>query len=49
MNVQNVFPIVLTFLPNGNSFINGVPIISINKLNSFLLDFDNIHQYFYKL
>ena len=49
MNVQNVFPIVLTFLPNGNSFINGVPIISINKLNSFLLDFDNIYQYFYKL
>jgi len=49
MKVQNVFPIVLTFLPNGNSFINGVPIISINKLNSFLLDFDNIHQYFYKL
>ena len=49
MNVQNVFPIVLTFLPNGNGFINGVPIISINKLNSFLLDFDNIYQYFYKL
>ena len=49
LKVQNVFPIVLTFLPNGNSFINGVPIISINKLNSFLLDFDNIHQYFYKL
>jgi Holliday junction resolvase-like predicted endonuclease len=49
IKVQNVFPIVLTFLPNGNSFINGVPIISINKLNSFLLDFDNIHQYFYKL
>jgi len=49
LKVQNVFPIVLTFLPNGNSIINGVPIISINKLNSFLLDFDNIHQYFYKL
>ena len=49
LKVQNVFPIVLTFLPNGNSFINGVPIISINKLNSFLLDFDNIYQYFYKL
>ena len=49
LKVQNVFPIVLTFLPNGNSFINGVPIISINKLNSFLLDFDNICQYFYKL
>ena len=49
IKVQNVFPIVLTFLPNGNSFINGVPIISINKLNSFLLDFDNIHQYFYNL
>ena len=49
LKVQNVFPIVLTFLPNGNSFNNGVPIISINKLNSFLLDFDNIHQYFYKL
>jgi hypothetical protein len=49
IKVQKVFPIVLTFLPNEVDFIDGVPIISINKLNSFLLDFDNIHQYFYEL
>ena len=49
MNIQNVFPIVLTFLPNNDGIIDGVPIIPINKLNSFLLDFDNIFQYFYKL
>ena len=49
MNIQNVFPIVLTFLPNGKNFINEVPIISINKFNSFLLDFENLNHHFFKL
>ena len=43
MNIENAFPIVLTFLPNNFLFIDNVPIVSVNKLNSFLLDFDS-HQ-----
>lgn len=49
MKIENAFPIVLTFLPNTFGFIDGVPIVSINKLNSFLLDFDSINQNLYKI
>lgn len=49
MDIENAFPIVLTFLPNNYEFIDGVPIVSINKLNSFLIDFDNLNQYLYKI
>ncbi|MER5176387.1 MAG: NERD domain-containing protein [Candidatus Nitrosocosmicus sp.] len=49
MNIENAFPIILTFLPNDFGYIDGVPIVSINKLNSFLLDFDGIYQNFYKI
>ena len=49
MNVENAFPIVITFLPNAFEFIDGVPIVSINKLNSFLLDFDGLNQNFFKI
>jgi hypothetical protein len=49
MNIKNAFPIILTFLPNTLEFVDDVPIVSINKLNSFLLDFDSLHQNFYKI
>jgi hypothetical protein len=49
MNIENAFPIILTFLPNTFGFIDGVPIVSVNKLNSFLLDFDSINQNLYKI
>lgn len=49
IDIEKAFPIVLTFLPNNYEFIDGVPVVSINKLNSFLLDFDNCYQYFYKI
>ena len=49
MNIENAFPIILTFLPNDFGYIDGVPIVSIDKLNSFLLDFDGIYQNFYKI
>ncbi len=41
MNIESAYPIILTFLPNNFQFIDDVPIIPINKLNSFLLDFDS--------
>ena len=44
MNIKNAFPIILTFLPCATQFIDGIPIVSINTLNSFLLDFDGYHQ-----
>lgn len=40
MKIEDAFPIILTLLPNEFQFVNDVPIISIDKLNSFLLDFD---------
>jgi Nuclease-related domain len=49
LNIENAFPIVLTFLPNNFLFIDDVPIIPINKLNSFLLDFDYINHNLYKI
>jgi hypothetical protein len=49
MNIINAFPIILTFLPSAIQFIDGVPIVSINTLNSFLLDFDNNCQNFCKI
>jgi hypothetical protein len=49
LNIENAFPIVLTFLPNNFLFIDNVPIIPVNKLNSFLLDFDCINHNLYKI
>jgi hypothetical protein len=49
MNIKNAFPIILTFLPNTFELVDGVPIVSINKLNSFLLDFECLNQNFYKI
>jgi len=49
MNIKNAFPIILTFLPSTIQFIDGIPIVSINTLNSFLLDFDNNCQNFCKI
>lgn len=49
MKVENAFPIILTLLPNGSQFVNDVPIISIDKLNSFLLDFDMCYQNIFKI
>jgi Nuclease-related domain len=44
MDIKNAFPIILTFLPSAIQFIDGIPIVSINALNSFLMDFDNNYQ-----
>jgi nuclease-like protein len=49
LNIENAFPIVLTFLSNNFLFIDDVPIIPINKLNSFLLDFDCTNHNIYKI
>jgi hypothetical protein len=49
MNIKNAFPIILTFLPNTFELVDDVPIVSINKLNSFLLDFECLNQNFYKI
>lgn len=46
--VENIFPIIITFLPYKSLFIDDVPIVSVNKLNSFLLDFDNYCQFMFK-
>lgn len=48
-HVKNAFPIILTFLPCDFTFVNNVPIVSVNALNSFLLDFDNNCQDFHKV
>ena len=40
MKIENAVPIILTLLPNEFQFVDDVPIITIDKLNSFLLDFD---------
>ncbi|MDQ4073051.1 MAG: restriction endonuclease [Thermoproteota archaeon] len=44
---KKAFPVILTFLPVGFSSVNDVPIVSVNQLNSFLLDFDCNCQNFY--
>jgi hypothetical protein len=49
MNVENAFPIILTLLPSGPQFVNDVPVITIDKLNSFLLDFDMYYQNMFKV
>jgi len=49
MNIESAFPIILTFLPNNFRFIDDVPIIPINKLNSFLLDFDSYYHNLFKI
>ncbi len=49
MKVENAFPIILTLLPNGSQFVNDVPIVTIDKLNSFLLDFDMYYQNMLKI
>ena len=49
MNIKNAFPIVLTFLPNAIQFIDGIPLVSISALNSFLMDFDDGCQNFCKI
>ncbi len=45
--VKKAFPIIITFLPVGFTAVNDVPIVSVNQLNSFLLDFDCNYQNFY--
>lgn len=49
INIESAFPIVLTLLPNYHEIVDDVPIISIDKLNSFLLDFDSINHNFYSI
>ena len=49
MKIENAVPIILTLLPNEFQFVNDVPIITIDKLNSFLLDFDVYYQNIFKI
>lgn len=49
IKIQHAFPIVLTFLPNCYKFVDDVPIVSIDKLNSFLLDFDGVNDNIYSI
>lgn len=47
LGISKFYPIIVTFLQNEFQYINGVPIVSIRNLNSFLLDFDNYTQNFF--
>jgi hypothetical protein len=49
MKIESAFPLILTFLPASLQFIDDVPIIPIDKLNSFLLDFDGYCQNMFKV
>ena len=49
MKIENAFPIILTLLPNEFQFVDDVPIIPIDKLNSFLLDFDIYCQKMFRI
>lgn len=47
-NIKNVFPVIITFLPYHCQLIDDVPVVSVDKLNSFLLDFENYCQLMFK-
>ncbi|TVP39502.1 NERD domain-containing protein [Candidatus Nitrosocosmicus arcticus] len=49
IRIEYSYPIVITFLPNEFRYVNQVPIVPISSLNSFLIDFDNYKQNFFRI
>ncbi len=47
--IEYSYPIIITFLPYEFRYVNQVPIVSINSFNSFLIDFDNYKQNFFRI
>lgn len=49
IGIEYSYPIVITFLPNEFRYVNQVPIVPISTFNSFLIDFDNYKQIFFRI
>ncbi len=49
LGISNLYPIIVTFFHNQCQYIDGVPIVPIRNLNSFLLDFDHYKQNFFTI
>jgi len=49
MEIENAYPIIITFYPNEFQSVNQVPIVPISSFNSFLIDFDNYKQNFFRI
>ena len=47
--VKYSYPIIITFLPCEFRYVNQVPVVPINSFNSFLIDFDNYKQNFFRI
>jgi Nuclease-related domain len=47
--IEYSYPIIITFLPNEFRYIDQVPIVPISSFNSFLIDFDNYKQNFFRI
>lgn len=47
--IEYTYPIVITFFPNEFQSVNQVPIVPISSFNSFLIDFDNYKQNFFRI
>ena len=47
--IENAYPIIITFYPNEFQSVNQVPIVPISSFNSFLIEFDNYKQNFFRI
>jgi hypothetical protein len=47
--IENAYPVIITFLPYEFRYVNQVPVVPINSFNSFLIDFDNYKQNFFRI
>ena len=47
--IESAYPIIITFYPNEFQSVNQVPIVPISSFNSFLIDFDNYKQNFFRI
>ncbi len=47
--IEYAYPIIITFFPNEFQYVNQVPIVPISSFNSFLIDFDNYKQNFFRI
>ena len=47
--IEYAYPIIITFFANEFQYVNQVPIVPISSFNSFLIDFDNYKQNFFRI
>ena len=47
--IEYAYPIIITFFPIEFQSVNQVPIVPISSFNSFLIDFDNYKQNFFRI